>query len=632
MKKFILTFLIFAVPLIFYLLTLAPTILWNDSGELSTAVATLGIAHPTGYPLFILVGKIFILIPIGSVAYRLNLMSAILSSLTLVTLFLILNKLKKNTIVSIISVLVLGFSYTFWDQATFAEVYPLHIFLFSLIILSLLTWKEKKKYIFLYASIFLFGLSLTNHLLTLLILPAFLYFIFIQSHTRLFGIRINQKILNFKSILLLILFLAIGLLPYIYLPIRSLQNPILDWGNPENGLNFVRHVTGREFGYKMFHFSMIPKQIITQAENFFIKQFIVIFSIIGIIGAYILYKKNFRFFIFLLLIIISFLLYTLSYDIPDIVYYYLPLYLIFTIFIAFGLDFLYNALMRLNFLYKLKKTLFILFFAIILILLISINYNINSKKGLYFTYDYAKNVQKNLEENSIIITMGDDDLFPLLYYTLIENNSKNITIVHTIFLTKPWHTDQLRQRGIRITYNKTIPFYYSSKEQPQIVLKELIDNIIQNNYKDRPIYFTVYSYHENHINLSLPYYVVPKDHVYKVVTQEMDIISDLELTYRGLFDSNIKKDERTKIWISNLCNYWGLYYLEKEDFVKAKNKFEQAASIRPQSFVAHANLGYIHLIQNNLTRALNEYRKAYNADPENKVIYNNIILIESMLK
>ncbi|HRK33650.1 MAG TPA: DUF2723 domain-containing protein, partial [Candidatus Hydrogenedentes bacterium] len=58
--------------LVVYVMTLGPTITGEDSGELVTAAYTLGIAHPPGYPIWCLLGKVFTFIPFGSVAWRVN--------------------------------------------------------------------------------------------------------------------------------------------------------------------------------------------------------------------------------------------------------------------------------------------------------------------------------------------------------------------------------------------------------------------------------------------------------------------------------------------------------------------------------------------------------------------------------
>lgn len=89
--------LVFLISFTVYLLTLCPTVYVGDSGELIAASYTLGIPHPPGYPLFCILGKIFItLIPIGSIAYRVNLLSAFFASATVMVLYFFLNKLFRH--------------------------------------------------------------------------------------------------------------------------------------------------------------------------------------------------------------------------------------------------------------------------------------------------------------------------------------------------------------------------------------------------------------------------------------------------------------------------------------------------------------------------------------------------------
>ena len=90
-----------------YLRTLAPTVMWYDMGELPTAAYVLGIAHNTGYPLYLLLGKLFTLIPVGDVAYRVNLMSACSAALTVFVLYLVVMILDY----------VLGRNYYFYESA-----------------------------------------------------------------------------------------------------------------------------------------------------------------------------------------------------------------------------------------------------------------------------------------------------------------------------------------------------------------------------------------------------------------------------------------------------------------------------------------------------------------------------------
>ena len=227
------------VVFIIYLTTLAPSVVQIDSGELSAVQSTLGIAHPTGYPLFTIIGYIFSLIPLPfTTIYKLNLLAAIwcaagigifvytskyvLDNLRYFAPEKILAKKKqlkkkkkqtieKSTAISLLENkkylaavsggLILAFSRTFWSQSTSVEVYSLHIFLILLIILFLLksyveensTGKLSKNWILF--TVFL-ALGFTNHMTTLLILPGSAYLFFSK-----FGF--NKK--SLKKIFLLFL-------------------------------------------------------------------------------------------------------------------------------------------------------------------------------------------------------------------------------------------------------------------------------------------------------------------------------------------------------------------------------------------------------------------------------------------
>ena len=164
-KNYITASALFIVSIAVYIKTLAPSVWFIDSGELSAVASTLGIAHPTGYPLFTLIGHLFSMLPVSeSQVYNLNLMSAFFCSLA-VFMFVFLmrfilehqqyslqpEKGKKTPVkkftekivrhssiieygVIIFSTLLLAFSRTFWDSANAVEVYPIHVFFLLLLL------------------------------------------------------------------------------------------------------------------------------------------------------------------------------------------------------------------------------------------------------------------------------------------------------------------------------------------------------------------------------------------------------------------------------------------------------------------------------------------------------------------
>ena len=96
-----------------YTLALAPDILYSDSGEFQTLTYTWGITHPTGYPVYLLLARIASIIPVNSLAWRVNFFSALSAGVTVATLYLIVRHFTQRG-GALLSSIVLLVSYTFW--------------------------------------------------------------------------------------------------------------------------------------------------------------------------------------------------------------------------------------------------------------------------------------------------------------------------------------------------------------------------------------------------------------------------------------------------------------------------------------------------------------------------------------
>jgi len=225
---------VFLLSFAVYAKTLCPTVFWWDSGELIANAAVLGIPHRPGFPIYVLLARLFSFLPFSSFALRVNLLSAFAASLSLAILckaflrsidvFLPeIRGCRGSVLVSSLSfVLVSGFTYSFWIQAVRAEVYSLNALFFSLLLLlSVLHLKDRQvRYHFLF--FFLLGLGLANHHLSLLsAAPAFLILLLSSGSRSFFDLR---------RVPFYLMFWLLGLSVYAYLPIRSLSDPPLAWG------------------------------------------------------------------------------------------------------------------------------------------------------------------------------------------------------------------------------------------------------------------------------------------------------------------------------------------------------------------------------------------------------------------
>ncbi len=208
-----------------FLETLPATISFEDSAEFVTASASLGIAHPSGYPLYVLLGKAFSLLPFGTIPWRLALFSAVCASAALAVLFVVARALveaageRVDVMTELLMVAVLGalaFSPTWWSQAVYAKVYALHVLLLGAVALFLLRWSSRKKTGDLFLTSLFFGLACANHLfLTLAIGPWLLA-----------ALAIGQRqALRWRHALIAAFGGALGLLPYLYILLRMPSAP-----------------------------------------------------------------------------------------------------------------------------------------------------------------------------------------------------------------------------------------------------------------------------------------------------------------------------------------------------------------------------------------------------------------------
>jgi tetratricopeptide (TPR) repeat protein len=224
-----------------YVATLPPSITFEDSGEFVTAAATLGIPHAPGYPLYTLLAHLFAAWPFGEVsatAWRVNLFSAVAAALGVAVLSVALRALGLSRPAASAGALAAGLSRTLWSQAIVAEVYSLGFLLLALTLLALTRFDCRRDQPSLAVICLLSGLGVSNHYLFALCIPA------IAAHVVL---REPRALVRPRWVRAAALAFSAGLLPFLYLPIRSAMDPLLDWGNPETWGTFWYLVRRQQF-------------------------------------------------------------------------------------------------------------------------------------------------------------------------------------------------------------------------------------------------------------------------------------------------------------------------------------------------------------------------------------------------
>jgi tetratricopeptide (TPR) repeat protein len=497
--------IVFVIAIILYARTLAPTVTLVDSGELIVAARTFGVAHPPGFPLYVLLAHLATLLPIGNIAARVNFASALFAALAAAALTLVvaeamltldrlaLRKVKskqKDTrgkrskkpaspikdsaepeptgsfrwIIALAPCLVAGllfaFSRTLWAYATIAEVYTLNTLLIVVIVLLMFRWrraiiedelqdgKTKPRNAFnkhdrwLNLAALTFGLAMgVHHVSVAVLLPAFAVLVYM---TEGFGFFTSKRLLKAA------LFAFAGLSIYLYLPIAASRSPIMNWGDPRTFDHFWWHVTGRQ--YQVF-LSPSLKTMLGQFGTFFTlvaREFNPVWLPVGLAlalaGFVALFKQDRTVFLFLGLVIIGDLAYALNYEIAeDKDAYYLPIFMAMLIAAGFGAAWLIRSSRLIRLPEKITVAVLVTAIAVAPVVALASNISYNNRSRYYIAQDYVENILSTIEPGGMLLTSDWQVYSPMLYMREIEHHRKDVITIDINQLRRSWYFDYLNQ-------------------------------------------------------------------------------------------------------------------------------------------------------------------------------------------
>ncbi len=230
------------VALAAYLMTLSPTIHVGDSGELASAAATLGIAHPPGYPLWTILGRTAVLLGVGSPALSTNVLSALAAAGAAGLLAVVLSMLTGRLLVSAGAALAFALCRGVWSTAVVTEVYSLNLLMTIAVLAAALGGRRGRPGLFLLAA-YLLGLGTANHPFVLQVAPLVAALALIPSgrHPEPVAARLRRLLPMFGLFVL-------GISAYLYLPIRWSAGADWVWGGPREFGDLLDHVLRVQYG------------------------------------------------------------------------------------------------------------------------------------------------------------------------------------------------------------------------------------------------------------------------------------------------------------------------------------------------------------------------------------------------
>ena len=489
-----------AAVLTLYLITLAPTTAMWDASEYITAAYTLGIPHPPGNPLFVLLGRVATLVPISSVAVRVNTLAALCSAVSAAIWFLVAERVLHGwtlrwtrLVASALAALLAATAFTVWNQSVVNEkVYTVSLAFFAIVSWLTVRWCDdpdgRVADRLLVVIAYLIALGYTNHPAGLLVGPAVAVAVLVRR---------PQTVLRWKLLVAGALAFMLGLTPFAVEPIRAAWHPPMNQGETTGctekiGFSctfskvtkdrLMAHVNREQYGKP----NLAERQAPFSAQMgmwwlYFKWQWVrdaagvqgplqamlaVLFLGLGVAGGVAHWKyerASFWFFGPLVLTVTFALVYYMNFkygasqapelqdvarEVRDRDYFYLWSFSTWSVWAALGIASLWRMLAeRVS---ENDARRWIMSSPILLIGVIPLvaNWRDASRAGETATREWARDLLNSVEPYGVIVTLGDNDTFPLWYAQEVEGVRQDVTVAVTSLLGTDWYPRGLKRRPI----------------------------------------------------------------------------------------------------------------------------------------------------------------------------------------
>ncbi|MDH4207452.1 MAG: DUF2723 domain-containing protein, partial [Anaerolineae bacterium] len=490
---------LFLGSFLLYLRTLAPSVatIFDDSLEFQLVCYQPGIAHPPGYPLYTLLGKLFTFLPVGDVAYRVNLMSALFGSLTVALLYATLRQLTSHRLPAVLGAAVLAVSPVFWSQAVIAEVYTLNAAFVTAVLCLLLAWARQQDQVrepreetapirarLLSLAALLYGLSLAHHRTMVLLAPPALLFVAL----------VNRRVFRDARLMARLAVLIIGPLAlYLYLPLRGMTMSSLNGVYQNTPGGFLSYVTAASYGVFLGENPLAQTHDLAFYVLLLQEQFTWAGLLLAIVGLVWSFRKRPAGLLLILFALIT-TLFAVAYRVPDVEVFLIPLFLICALWIGLGFSAVWDGILvlwrggarpRLN---KLPQLLYTLLFAGGLLLpcyLWGSNFARNDLSDRWAVHEYGIDMlSQPLEEDAVVVgILGEitllnyfqqtEGLRPGLTTIAADTEEERLSVLraqmgqgHQVYLTRPLS-------GVEDSYHlSSVGPLIQVRERPAVVSSE----------------------------------------------------------------------------------------------------------------------------------------------------------------
>jgi len=432
-----------------YVRTMAPTITWRnggaDSGDLVTAAVNLGVPHPTGYPLYTMIAHLFAALPGAEPARNVNLMSAMAAALAVGFCFWAAYRLisTHERITGALALAVAwaaaglyAFGELLWSQATIAEVYSLNALLVAMLLAVALSDSPRARP---YVLTLLFGLGLAHHVTIVLLLPSLWPYV-----------PVVRQWLTVRRSLRIGLCLLLGLLAYLYIPIRAAADPVPNWGEADNPSGFIWLVSGA--AYRQYLSALPPSHLLQRLSAWaaiWVRDLGVLGLALALLGLWRGLETNRRFTSFGVTYVVLLSGYAMLYVTFDSYLYLIPAAIIIALWMARGAivalcglqDWTRSGLHR-----RLVTVAGVLVLTALPLTSIASRFRAMDLSADYEAYTFGKNVLEAAAPSAIVVSDGDTQTFPLWYLRYGLEKRPDVIVVDRRLLAFDWYRDHVVSR------------------------------------------------------------------------------------------------------------------------------------------------------------------------------------------
>ncbi|HEY5530489.1 MAG TPA: DUF2723 domain-containing protein [Candidatus Anoxymicrobiaceae bacterium] len=470
------------------ILTAAHTVTFSDSGDFLMAISTVGNVHGPGYPLYAMSAKVFtLLLPFGSLAFRVSVFSGLFAALTVCLIYWILRQMTRSRIAGVVAGLAFAFSYTFWYQTSIPETYSLDTFFIALLVVLALRWTRQSKAhernravntLCLFALVA--GLAMTNHYTIAFLFPVFIAYALFTDW---------RSVVAPRNLLKVAAFFALGLLPYLYIPIAAFRGPAYNYGDPATFTGWLRLTTlywqrGGLFNYPWaFYPARFARYFATLNTEF---PYFAWVGGLGLLCSFLL--RKYRYALLVLFLFLMSLLPVMTYFQSEPVlraHFYYPSYFFFSLWIGFGVA--WTARMVKKQVAKMDRSVETVALALGVVVLMAIP---AVALGAHFgkvdksQYDYAKLMGEEMlltaKRDGVVLTDSDNAYFPTRYLQVVEGLRTDVRVVNPNSARVPGYlaTDLLDRYSAD----------YQASTDSQFV------QVVRRNDADTPVYASFFNF------------------------------------------------------------------------------------------------------------------------------------------